>query len=287
VKRITIASPILALVFLLVLSTLPGSARAQELPTSGQKVPPVPANFKELTTKNATAPCLEPPPLPGLADYEGPMQKTVGLFARALERKSVHPPHYRPDLMLCSLGVRDKFLLFVNDSVDPVTFLSAGFDAAMDQASDRDPTFGQGAAGYGRRFGADLADRVTSKFFNDFAYPAIFDEDPRYYRLGQGSTGKRVLHAAEHLCIAHQPDGTRMFNYSRWLGTITSAALSNLYHPGNKHTVAPTARNVSYQFAADVGFDVLREFWPDIARKLNLPFRGISKQQNPNGPTSN
>ena len=62
---------------------------------------------------------------------------------------------------------------------------------------------------------------------------------------------------------------------------------SNLYHPGNKHTVGPTARNVSYQFAADIGFDVLREFWPDIARELKLPFRGISNQQDqdsrPNG----
>jgi len=62
---------------LAVLSTLAGSACAQDLPTRAQRPPPVPPKFKELATKNATAPCLEPPPLPGLAEYEGPMKKTV------------------------------------------------------------------------------------------------------------------------------------------------------------------------------------------------------------------
>src|SRR5947209_4254077 len=175
VKQITFASPTLVPAFVLVLSALAGSARAQER-TPAQLSPPVPAKFKELAAKNATAPCLEPPPLPGLAEYEGPMQKTVGVFARALERKSVHKPHYKPDVMLCSLDVRDKFLLFVNDFLDPVTFLSAGFDAGVDHASDRDPSFGQGTAGYAKRFGATLADRASSKFFKDFAYPSIFHE---------------------------------------------------------------------------------------------------------------
>jgi hypothetical protein len=79
--------------------------------------------------------CLEPPPLPGLQDYDGPLKKTVGLFGRALERKSVHQPHYKPGVLLCSLDVKGKFLLFVDDFLDPVTFLSAGFDAGQDQAS--------------------------------------------------------------------------------------------------------------------------------------------------------
>jgi len=64
--------------------------------------------------------------------------------------------------------------------LDPVTFLSAAFSAGMEQVSNRDPTFGQGAAGYGKRFAANFADQASSKFFKDFAYPSIFSEDPRY-----------------------------------------------------------------------------------------------------------
>lgn len=264
-----------------------GLLSAEGLPGLPQQPsqPSTAAPFVEETSKNLSGGCLEPPPLPGLQDYNGPLKKTVGLFGRALERKSVHQPHYKPGVLLCSLDVKDKFLLFVDDFLDPVTFLSAGFDAAQDQANNRDPSFGQGAGGYGKRFGATLADRASSKFFKDFAYPAIFSEDPRYYRLGQGTGQQRFLHAAEHLVVAHHGDGRRMFNYSEWLGTGSSVAVSNLYHPGNERGFGPMAERIGTRFAADIGFDVLREFWPDISRKFKLPFRGEPNLVHP-GSTS-
>lgn len=240
-----------------------------ETPGSALQIPAVPSSFVQQASRNVVASCLEPPRLPGLSDYDGPMKKTVGLFARALERKSVHEAHYKPGVPLCALRTRDKFLLFVEDSIDPLTFLSAGFDAGTDQASNRDSTFGQGATGYAKRFGADLADRVSSKFLKDFAYPTMFSEDSRYYRLGHGGARRRLLHAATHLVIAHPGDGTRMFNYSQWLGTGSAVALSNFYHPGNERGAGAMARRMGYGFAASMGFDVLREFWPEIARKFN------------------
>lgn len=253
----------------------------QELPTPASQslLPATP--FQNAATQTAATPCLKPARLPDLKDYDGPLKKTVGIFAGALERKSVHPPRYKPGVKLCSLDFGDKFLLFVEDSTDPLNFIGAGFNAGIDQASNSDPTFGQGAAGYGRRYGANLADSVSGKFFKDFAYPVIFFEDPRYYRLGHGSPGKRLLNAAEHLFVAHREDGTRMFNYSEWLGSASAAALGNLYHPGNQHGTGDTARRVGYSFAFDIGYDVLREFWPEITRKLKLPFRGEPEYANP------
>jgi hypothetical protein len=208
-----------------------------------------------------------------LGDYDGPLKKTVGLFARGLERKAVHPPHYKPGVALCSLELKDKFFLFVRDSFDPVTFLTSAFNAGIDQAHNEDPTFGQGAAGYGKRFGASFADQASLKFFKDFAYPSIFDEDPRYYRLVHGSGGRRLLHAIEHSFLAHRDNGNRMFNYSEWLGTASAVTLSNVYHPGNQRGFVPAARLVSYNILADMGFNILREFWPEISRKFELPFR--------------
>ena len=213
-------------------------------------------------------------PPSGLSDYDGPLKKTVGVFAPALEQQSVHPPRYKPGAKLCAFDLTEKFRLFVKDSTDAMNVLGAAFNAGIDHASNRDPTFGQGASGYVRRYGADLADSISGNFFKDFAYPAIFFEDPRYYRLGHGSAGKRLLNAAGHLFVAHREDGTRMFNYSEWLGSASSAALGNLYHPGNQHGTGDTARRVGYSFAFDIGYDVLREFWPEITRKLKLPFRG-------------
>ena len=147
---------------------------------------------------------MQPPPMVRWQDYKGPFAKVVGTFGRKLERKSTHDPHYKPGALLCSLDANDKFLLFVDDTIDPVTFLGAGFSAGIDQAENTDPDFGQGAAGYGKRFGAELADSASSDFFKDFAYPTIFSEDPRYYRLAHGSGESRLLHALEHAVIAHR-----------------------------------------------------------------------------------
>jgi hypothetical protein len=261
--------------YLTALTVMAGSSlvRGQESPRAPQPPPVATVPLPEETKRNATAPCLEPPPLVRLEDYDGPLKKTVGIFARKLERKSVRPPHYKPAAILCSLELKDKFILFVTDSIDPVSFLDAGFNAGLAQAQDDDPTFGQGAAGYGKRFGASFADQASSKFFTDFAFPAIFSEDPRYYRLGSGGGGRRFLHAVEHAYVAHRDNGKRMFNFSEWLGTTSAVVLSNTYHPGNERGFAPAAQAVGSSVIQDVGFDVLREFWPEISRKFRLPFR--------------
>jgi hypothetical protein len=223
-------------------------------------------------SKNTGAPCVEPPPIIRLEDYEGPMKKAVGFFARALERKAV--PHYKPGVFLCSLAAKDKFVLFVQDSLNPVAFLSSGFNAGLDQASNRDPAFGQGMAGYAKRFAANTAGQASAKFFKDFAFPSIFSEDPRYYRIARGSFGKRLLNAMSHSFVAYREDGTHVFNSSEWLGTTSAVVLSNAYHPDKERGVGPAARNVGLAVLQDMGFDVLREFWPEVSRKLNLPFRG-------------
>jgi hypothetical protein len=213
-------------------------------------------------------------------DYQGPFAETVAIFARRLERKSVHPPHYKPGAVLCTLELKDKVLLFVSDTIDPVTFLGAGFNAGIGQAENDDRSYGQGAAGYGKRFGANLADQASSEFFKDFAYPTIFSEDPRYYRLAYGSKRERLAHALLHVLIAHHEDGTSMFNFSEWLGTPSGVALSNVYHPDYKRGFGPGAERVGFGVANDAGFDVLREFWPEIARKLKLPFRDQNETKN-------
>ncbi len=218
-------------------------------------------------------PCIQPPPVVSWRDYQGPFAKVVGTFAGRLERKSVREPHYKPDARLCTLVLKDKFILFVEDTIDPASFLNAGYNAGISQAEDDDPSFGQGAAGYGRRLGANLAGQASSEYFKDFAYPTIFSEDPRYYRLGRGSFRRRLFHAVSHSVVAYHENGMTTFNFSEWLGTSSAVVLSNAYTPDNRRGFAPAAERVVYGVANDIGFDVLREFWPEIARKFRLPFR--------------
>ena len=208
-----------------------------------------------------------------LQDYDGPLHKVVGTFTQKLDRLSVHDPHYKTGAVLCSLEIKDKLFLFLRDSVDPETFLAAGFDAGISQARNDDPTFGQGGEGYAKRMGASYTDEAQFRFFKEFAYPTIFSEDPRYYRVGQGPARRRFLHAAAHSIVAYNDNGKPMFNFSEWLGEASGVSISNLYHPGARRGFAPAARGVALDVGLDIGYDELREFWPEVARKLRLPFR--------------
>jgi hypothetical protein len=221
----------------------------------------------------SAATCVQPPPMVTLDDYNGPLEKTVGLFTQQLERKSVHPLHYKSGVKLCSLELKDKFILFARGAYDPATIFSAGFNAGISQAQNQDRSFGQGGAGYGKRFAASYADQATSRFFKDFAYPTLFFEDPRYYRLGHGSAKARLVHAVEHAVVAHRDNGNEMFNFSEWLGTVSAISLSNVYHPGNERGFVPTAEGLGFSVLNDMGYDLLREFWPEISHKFKLPFR--------------
>ncbi|HVS88489.1 MAG TPA: hypothetical protein VHF01_09760 [Candidatus Acidoferrum sp.] len=57
--------------------------------------------------------------------------------------------------------------------------------------------------------------------------------------------------------------------------------LSNTYHPDHQRGLVPAARSVGYSILQDAGFDVLREFWPEISRKFKLPFRGEPEPVSP------
>lgn len=264
----------LVTVGLVLVAALAGSVsvRAQDTPPNPQP-PAAPVEMPGQVVLNSSGQCVQPPPMVQLQDYNGPFQKVIGTFTRKLDRQSVHLPHYKPGLVLCSLEIKDKFFLFLHDSIDPETVLGAGFDAGISQAMNDDAPFGQGGEGYAKRLAASYTDEIQFRFFKEFAYPTIFSEDPRYYRLGEGPVGRRFLHAVAHSVVAYRDNGRPMFNFSEWMGEVSAISVSNLYHPGARRGFAPAAEGIATDVALDIGYDELREFWPEIARKLRLPFR--------------
>jgi hypothetical protein len=260
-----------------------GVAFAQSTPPAAPTIPqptPPPTISTPLAPTLPPAPCIQPEPMVRWQDYRGPLARVVGFFGQKLEVKSVHGALYKPGAVLCTLTTKEKAELFVNDFTNPVTFVSAAFYAGIGQAQNGDPRFGQEFGGYAKRFGANVADQASGAFFKDLVYPTVFSQDPRYYRLGRDGARRRILHAISHVVIAHNENGSPMFNYTEWLGTATTVALSSTYHGYDEHGVGPYAEAGAINIASDAGFDVLREFWPDLVRKLKLPFRS------PHQPTS-
>ena len=166
------------------------------------------------------------------------------------------------------LTTGQKFHLFVKSSFDPFAYAAAGLQAGLGQATNEFPGYGQGAAGYGKRYGASLADQVSSNFFSNFLYPSILKEDPRYFRLGQGSTGHRILYSLEQEFVCRRDKGGKTFNWSNLLGAFTGGVLSNAYYPSTDRGVGLTVSRSAISLLYGAAGGLVDEFWTDIHDKV-------------------
>jgi hypothetical protein len=143
-------------------------------------------------------------------------------------------------------------------------FLIAGYHEA-----DNDVGFGWGPKGYAQRVGAAYLDTFDSNMIGNGILPALLHQDPRYFRLGHGSTTHRLLYAtAAAFVCKHDNTGKWEPNYSNVLGNVASGAISNLYYPGSNSGVGLTISNGMIVTAEGAFGAIFQEFWPDISRKL-------------------
>lgn len=166
------------------------------------------------------------------------------------------------------LSSAEKFHLFFKSAFDPATLGIVGLQAAISQGEDEFPEYGQGAEGFGKRYGASLADEVSSGFFSNYVYPTLLRQDPRYFRLGQGSPRHRIFYSVKQEFVAHTDSGGRQFNFSNVLGAFTSGGVSNIYYPQSDRGFGLTMSRSAIAIAYGVLGGAFDEFWPDIHGKI-------------------
>jgi hypothetical protein len=126
---------------------------------------------------------------------------------------------------------KQKFQLSARGLIDPVSFLAVAGIAGAEQNRNIFPSYGGGIEGYGKRYGAAMANRVSGALLGRAVYPAIFHQDPRYFYKGKGSIKSRTLYAISAAVMTRSDSGRWQPNYSQVLGNFSAAALSNLYYP--------------------------------------------------------
>jgi hypothetical protein len=198
---------------------------------------------------------------------------------KAQEKKIEKKEQSRRMLGLPQFGVTDrenappltpkgKFRLFYRTAFDPAQLVVVGLQAGVSQAQNSFPAYGQGASGYSKRYAAAFADQTNSTFFADFLYPVLFKQDPRYFRLGEGSFKHRFGHALAQVVVSHKDRGGRTFNWSSVMAALTAGGISNAYYPqadrGFGLTMNRAGISLLYGSLGGLG----SEFWPDIDRKL-------------------
>jgi hypothetical protein len=179
-------------------------------------------------------------------------------------------PHFgvtdRQDAPPLSSG--EKFHLFAKAAFDPATIAIEGLQAALSQAEDEFPGYGQGLQGYGKRFGASFADEVSSGFFSNYFYSVLLKEDPRYFRLGHGTFKHRFGYAVVQEFVCHKDGGGKGFSFENVLGAFSSGGLSNVYYPSSDRGLSLTMSRSAIALGYGSVGGLLDEFWPDISRKI-------------------
>lgn len=186
---------------------------------------------------------------------------------------------YRTDAV--SLTAKEKISLAFRSAVDPITFATAFVVAGLHEGLDDDPGFGWGPEGYFKRSGAAYLDAFDGTMIGNGFLPALLHQDPRYFRLGHGTTKHRLLYAmATTVICKHDNTGKWEPNYSNMAGNIISGALSNYYYPSQNSGWGETIGNGMVVTAEGTFGGVFQEFWPDISRKLfhKDPTRGLDAQ---------
>jgi hypothetical protein len=168
------------------------------------------------------------------------------------------------------MNPKQKFELAWKLVIDPSSFVIAAMIAGGQQANNSFPGYGQGAAGYARRFGAAYGDFFIGTYVSNAILPSIFKQDPRYFYKGSGSTKSRVLYAIERSVITRGDNGHLQPDYSGILGSLAAGGISNLYYPeGSRHGLSTTLTNTLIGIGTGAGVNLLQEFvFPKITPRL-------------------
>ncbi len=133
---------------------------------------------------------------------------------------------------------RQKYQLAWRTEIDPVTWAMTGWVAGVEQADNTFADYGQGAQGYGKRFGANYADGFSGTMIGGAILPSLLKQDPRYFYKGTGSIMSRTLYAIANSVICKGDNGHWQPSYSAIAGGLAAGAISNLYYPSSSRSGA-------------------------------------------------
>jgi hypothetical protein len=173
------------------------------------------------------------------------------------------------------LTPREKFQEWAQSEYDPLGLAATVVEAGTLEYSSTDGFCGYGSTftNYMQCFGSLELDATDSSFLGDYVFTVWWHQDPRYFRLGKGSFGKRTLYAISRVFITYNDSGKNVFYSSGLAGTGIAAVLSNLYYPQSDRTVGHTFSRVGIDLGDTALYNGAAEFWPGIHRWVDRVFR--------------
>lgn len=181
-------------------------------------------------------------------------------------------PNYRADQyssVYTPISTTEKFKIAHSDSFDwPNYFLLAGY-ALQAQVAAGGFSRNGGLSGFGRYYSKAVADQLVGAYVTEAILPSLLHEDPRFFRLGQGSILARAFYATSRIFVVKRDDGSSGFYISEIIGNMGVSAVGAAYYTESR-TASASAERYGMSLGNDMISNLLTEFWPDIRRKLPL-----------------
>ena len=163
---------------------------------------------------------------------------------------------------------KEKLKLATAEAFDWSSFVVAAGFSGLGQMQNQNPTFGQGTAGYAKRFAGAYGDQAIGNMLTEGVVPSLLHEDPRYFLRGTGSGWSRAGYALSRIFVTRTDSGGSRFNNSEIFGNAFTAGIANAYYPSGRNLHDNLVRFGS-QLSVDAFTNVLKEFWPDFKRKFH------------------
>jgi hypothetical protein len=161
--------------------------------------------------------------------------------------------------MTRSERLRDYLTSLVNGEA----VVRAAAAAGIRQAADSPKEWGGGAEGYGDRLGNAFAIEVMRRTLQHGAAAALH-EDNRYFASGENGFFRRTKYAVRSTFLARHDNGQQYLSFSRFGGAGGAAFISRIWQPHSTNSAGDGAVSFGIAIGGDVGFNIFREFWPDL-----------------------
>jgi hypothetical protein len=125
----------------------------------------------------------------------------------------------------------------------------------------------QGGEGYFARLAARQA-RLAVNHGVQLGMGFLLKDDPRYYRVPERGVGGRLKNAFVSAFTVRNQTGGLMPAYSRFAGIAAGNIAARTWLPPSRNSWGDVATRSGACLGGQVGWNVLREFWPDIKRKF-------------------
>jgi hypothetical protein len=179
----------------------------------------------------------------------------------ALLGQPVTTPEYTP------LTLKQKYLYSINEIFGISPLLAVGVHAVLDQAGVSPVQWGKGADSFGVRVASHFGNLLLRHNL-EFAVRALDHEDPRYFRLGQGSGWIRAKYAVVHTFEARRDSGGNMPAYSLFVTDFGMPFVVRQWNPGNRMHPLNEVEAGTLAIGIGMGTNLFNEFWPDLRKKI-------------------